>query len=266
MATRSPHRAPEPPRTRWRPPSLPGDEDVRGDAAGQLDAAAIRVVLTRHPHTIVTGHEGYLAPGLYPYVLESKHQTGVALDLLTYPPDDKTPGPAGRDLGHGLGGLVADGDVARPRLRGQAQLVQPGDEVPVRAVHRIAEQLHQPALDLLGYHVLPPAGLDVHLFPGQSDDSDQEALGQPVLAHDPGGQPATGRGQRELTVTRHLQQPVALHPGHRLADRGSALGEPLGDAGAQRDDTFLLEFENRAKVHLGRVDEPVRRHRSYLPP
>jgi len=68
-----------------------------------------------------------------------------------------------------------------------------------------------------------------------------------------------------LRTPGHVQQAVALHPRHRLADRRAALGQPLGNAGSQRNDAFFLELEDRAKVHLGRVDQPVRRQLS-LPP
>ena len=62
---------------------------------------------------------------------------------------------------------------------------------------------------------------------------------------------------RELQVAVALdgQQPVALHPRHGLADRRAALAEPLGDAGAKRDDTLLLQLEDGPEVHLGGVDQ-----------
>ena len=81
----------------------------------------------------------------------------------------------------------------------------------------------KPALDAIGNHVLPAAGLDVHFLPGQPDHADQEALGQPVLAHHPHGQSAAGPGERQLAVALDPQQAVAFHPGHGLAHGRAAL-------------------------------------------
>src|ERR1019366_1450450 len=63
--------------------------------------------------------------------------------------------------------------------------------------------------------------------------------------------------ERELPVPGDVQQPVPLHPGHRLADSRTALRQPLGDAGAQRHHALLFEFEDRTEVHLRRVNEPL---------
>ncbi len=108
--------------------------------------------------------------------------------------------------------------------------------------------------------MLPPARLDVHLFPRQVDDVDQKALGQPVLAHDAGGECPPGLAQGELTVVGYVKQAVSLHPGHRLADRRARLGQALGDPGPKRDDALLFKLEDRAKVHLRRVDKPMGSH------
>ena len=48
---------------------------------------------------------------------------------------------------------------------------------------------------------------------------------------------------------------VALHAGDGLRDRGTGVTETLGDARAQRHDVLFLELEDRAQVHLRRVDE-----------
>src|SRR3712207_719113 len=85
----------------------------------------------------------------------------------------------------------------------------------------------------------------------------QQALGQAVLAHDGGGQLTALVRELQVTVALDAEQTVALHAGHRLAHRGTALVQALGDPGAQRDDPLLLEFEDRPEVHLGRVDEVV---------
>src|SRR5690606_39177963 len=62
-------------------------------------------------------------------------------------------------------------------------------------------------------------------------------------------------GELEMAVALDRQQAVALHPGHGLAHRRTALVEALGDAGAQRDDPLLLQLENGPQVHLGGVDQ-----------
>src|SRR6266480_3367832 len=69
-----------------------------------------------------------------------------------------------------------------------AELGEAGDDVAMGTVDGVAEQFDQPLLDVLGDHVFPAACLGVDFLPGQPDDADQQALGQPVLAHDPGRQ------------------------------------------------------------------------------
>ena len=68
------------------------------------------------------------------------------------------------------------------------------------------------------HHVLPAAGLLVHVLPLQPDHVGEQPLGEPVLAHHP-RRPArvpssvSSRCRSPSTV----QQAVALHPGHGLA-------------------------------------------------
>ncbi|BCJ57781.1 hypothetical protein Jiend_12030 [Micromonospora endophytica] len=69
-----------------------------------------------------------------------------------------------------------------------------------------------------------------------------------------------------MPVTLDREQAVAFHPGDGLADGGAALAQPFGDPGAQRRHALLLEFEDRAKVHLGRIDQIVRLHGVSGPP
>ncbi len=126
----------------------------------------------------------------------------------------------------------------------------------------MAEQGVDAPLDRLGHHVLPAAGLDVHLLPGQPDDVDEETLRQPVLAHDPHGRLAALGGQVEVAVVLDGEQPVPLHPRHGLAHGRPGLAQPLGDAGTQRDDALLLQLEDRPEVHLGGVDEIAHASRS----
>ena len=83
----------------------------------------------------------------------------------------------------------------------------------------------------------------------------KQPLGQPVLAHHPGRPAPALVGQFQMTVTLHVDEVVALHPGHRLRNGRAALVQPLGDPGPKRDDALLLELVDGAKVHLGRVDQ-----------
>ena len=83
----------------------------------------------------------------------------------------------------------------------------------------------------------------------------------PVLAHRPGRQHLALIGEREPPVGLDQQQAVALHPGYRLTDRGAALGQPLGDPSARRNNALLGQLKDRPEVHLRRVDQTVRSHR-----
>ena len=103
--------------------------------------------------------------------------------------------------------------------------------------------------------MLPAAGLGVDQLPGQPDDVGEQPLGQPVLAHHPGGEAAPFVGQLEVPVPLDREQTVPLHPGHGLAHRGAALVEPLRDPGAQRHDALLDQLVDGPEVHLGGVDE-----------
>ena len=90
-------------------------------------------------------------------------------------------------------GRVATGGRGRVRAR---------DRVAVRAGGGVAEQLDQPRLDVVGDHVLPAPRLAVHLVPLEPDDVDEEALGQPVLAHDLLGQRPAALGQDSRRPSR----------------------------------------------------------------
>lgn len=95
----------------------------------------------------------------------------------------------------------------------------------------------------------------MHQLPVEPDDVDQQPLDQAVLAHDAHGQQPALLGQLEVTVFVDVQQAVAFHAGDGLADGGTGLVQPLGDARAERDDAFLFELEDRLEVHLCRIDE-----------
>ena len=82
----------------------------------------------------------------------------------------------------------------------------------------------QAALDGLGHHVLPAAGLGVHELPVEPDHVGEQPLGEPVLAHHPGRQPHALVGELEVAVALDGEQAVALHPGHGLARRSGRSG------------------------------------------
>ncbi len=139
--------------------------------------------------------------------------------------------------------------------RGLAKLVEAGDRVAVGRLGGVVEQLEEASLDGLRHHVLPAARLLVDELPVQADDVDQQALGEAVLAHHPGGQAPALVGQLEVAVALDGEQAVALHPGHGLRDGRAALVQPLGDPGAQRHDALLVQLVDGPEIHLGGVDE-----------
>jgi len=96
----------------------------------------------------------------------------------------------------------------------------------------------------------------VDLLPGKADHLDQQALGQPVLAHDPRGEVGAGLGQDEVAIVLvELHETIALHACHRLGHRGTALAEPLGDPCPHRQDPLLRQLVDRPQVHLRGIDE-----------
>ena len=135
----------------------------------------------------------------------------------------------------------------------------PGIGLPYGDSGGVVEQVDQPALDGLGHHVLPAAGLGVHQLPVEPDHVGEQPLGQPVLAHHPGGQAQALGGELEVAVALDGHQPVALHPGDRLRHRRARLVQPLGDPGTQRDDALLDQLVDGPEVHLRGVDQVAHR-------
>ena len=183
---------------------------------------------------------------------QGRHQHLVLLQLLGDAADPHR-GLVARPAGH-----LGERDHAVHELVGLAgltQLVEAGDRVAVRRLGGVAEQLDEAALDGLGHHVLPAAGLGVDELPVEADDVGEQPFGEAVLAHHPGRQPHALLGELEVTVALDGHQAVALHPGDGLGDGRAALVQPLGDPGTQRDDAFLDELVDRPEVHLGGVDQ-----------
>ena len=104
----------------------------------------------------------------------------------------------------------------------------------------------------------------MHELPLQPDHVAEQPLGQAVLAHHGHGAGAAVVGELEVPVARHDHEPVALHPGHGLADGGAALREPFRDPRAQGDDALFFEFVDGPEVHLGGVDELVHARSPFL--
>ena len=147
---------------------------------------------------------------------------------------------------------------AEPELlasAGSPSSSSPGIGLPYGDSVGWSSDLQQLALDPLAHHVLPAARLLVHVLPLQADHVDQQALGQPVLAHHPGG-----LGRPSSVSSRWRSPATCSSPSRSIRATvwetvGPALVQPLGDPGAQRDDALLLQLEDGAEVHLGRVDQ-----------
>jgi hypothetical protein len=58
-----------------------------------------------------------------------------------------------------------------------------------------------------------------------------------------------------MTCAGDHNEAVALHAADRLRDRGAGVAEALRDPSAQRNDVLLLQFEDRAEIHLRGVNE-----------
>ena len=200
-----------------------------GDLVGQGHPGGLRCALA-HGHDPAVGavHPHPLA-GQQPGHGQQAERLVVDLDRLADPADQHRLGGVAGQLGEGL----QTGAEALGRLL-VAQLVEPGDGVAVGRVVVVLEHREDLALDPLGHDVLPAAGLVVDVLPLEPDDVDEQPLGEPVLAHDAGGEQAAVVGQLEVAVAGQAQQAVALHAGHRLRDGRAGVAQPLGDAGAQR--------------------------------
>ncbi len=105
--------------------------------------------------------------------------------------------------------------------------------------------------------MLPPAGLLVGVVELEADDVDQQPLDETVLAQHGGRDPASLLGQPEAAVVGHVDQAVAVHPGHGLRHGRARVAEGFDDARPHRHDAVLLHLEHGPQVHLRRVDQAV---------
>ena len=133
------------------------------------------------------------------------------------------------------------------------RLCEPGIGLPCGTGGRVTEQLDELLLDLGRDRVLPAVGLLVGLLPLEPDHVDQEALGEAVPAHDRHRELAALLGEAEGAVAEELGVALLDQTVHLLRDRGRREPEPLDEPGADRDDAFLLDLEDRLEVLLGGV-------------
>ena len=110
----------------------------------------------------------------------------------------------------------------------------PGDRVAVRARRGVAEEQHELLLDVGRDRVLPAVGLLVDLLPLEPDDVDEQALGEPVPAHDRRRDLATLLGEAEGAVVEQLGVAVVDETVHGLRHRGGREAEALDQAGPDR--------------------------------
>ena len=131
------------------------------------------------------------------------------------------------------------------------------DRVAVGAGRRVLEQLDEARLDVVGDHVLPPARLGVDLVPLEADDVDQQALGEPVLAHHALGAAPALRGERErASLGAHVA--VVAQPAHHLRDRRRRVVEALCQPRLDDLHAFFLELVDGLEVLLDRRVETGR--------
>src|SRR5581483_758952 len=135
--------------------------------------------------------------------------------------------------------------------------------VPVRAGRGVAEELDELLLDVGGDRVLPPVGLTVDLLPLEADDVEQEALREPVAAHDRDRERPAGLGEAQRPVVTQLRVALLDEAVDLLGDGGRRQSEPLDETGADRDDPLLLDLEDRLEVLLGRVVHLGQRRTSF---
>src|SRR6478735_4933019 len=180
-------------------------EDVDGDGVGQGDARGRLAALTNGDDAGTVTRDRDPGTGHHPGARQQGERLGVDLHGLADAPDrhDRR-GVADR------GGQGAE-TGEEVRVLAHPQLVEPRDGVAVGRLETLADEAQYLALDLLGHDVLPPAGLVVGVLPLEADDVDEQALGQPVLAHDTGGEQPAVVGQFEVTVARDGDEPVTLH-------------------------------------------------------
>ena len=92
----------------------------------------------------------------------------------------------------------------------------------MRARRRIAEQQHELLLDVGRDRVLPAVGFAVHLLPLEPDDVDEQSLGEPVAAHDGGGEAPALVGEVQAAVAVQLDVAVVAESRPMVSDTAAA--------------------------------------------
>ena len=175
------------------------------------------------------------------------------------------------------GTVIGPGAAARaaPPARAGGLVLRAGNRVAVRAGRRIAEQLDELLLDVGRDRVLPAVGFAVHLLPLEPDHVDEQALGEPVPAHDRGGEPAALVGEVQAAVAVQLDVAVRRSGGRRSPTRPRPTGRVARRAGRASARRLLPRWRgstrgtprscraSRPSAHIGRRRSrgPVRRIR-----
>lgn len=119
----------------------------------------------------------------------------------------------------------------------------------------LAQQGQDLAFDPLTDDMLPPAGLIVDELPLEAQDVDEQAFGQPMLAHHADSFLAPLGGQLKVSVTGKREKTVPFHPRHSLRNGRTRMAQTLSDTGSQGDDALFFELVDRPQVHLRSVNQ-----------
>lgn len=195
-------------------------------------------------------------------VTELRDDLRVGLHMFGQPTHDDCGGSTVRKVGQPYEILRCRGRLSEP------ELFQSRNGIAVRRRGRIVQHGDQATLHLFAHDVLPPARFGVYVFPAETDDIDEQALGETVLAHHRHGEAAPLLRQLQMAVTCDRQQAVTFHPCDSLTDGGTALLEAFCDTCPQGHHALFFQIVDRPEVHLRGVDQilhtqPLRRVRFY---
>jgi hypothetical protein len=124
------------------------------------------------------------------------------------------------------------------------------DRMPVGAGARVTDSGHHALLERRRHRVLEPLGLLVHVVPRDAEDVGQEALDQPVPAHDRGGVVAAAVGEEEGLVGLAGDVAVALQAADHLVHGGGGQVHGPREVGAGHRQPGLLEPVDPLQVFL----------------
>ena len=124
------------------------------------------------------------------------------------------------------------------------------DRVAVRARLRVADGGEHALLEHGRHRVLQALGLLVDLVPGDAEHVGEEALDQPVAAHDALGVLGAGVGEGDRLVARARDVAVALQAADHLVHRRRRELHRPRDVGPRHRQTGLLQPEESLEVLL----------------